>query len=58
MENQGLSPREARILPSVSAVYGRTKAAFLISLGKQHTCVPTSTDLIGKPVQGYKVSRL
>ena len=57
MENQGFS-RETQDLVSVSAVHERNKAALLLSLSKQHTWVPTSTDLIGKPVQGYKVSRL
>ena len=41
-------------LVSVSTVHERNKAALLLSLSK----VPTSTDLIGRPVQRYKVSRL
>ena len=39
------------------SVYERNKAALLLSLSKQHMWVPTSTDLIGKPIQGYKMSR-
>ena len=39
-------------------VHERNKAALLLSLSNQDTRVPTSADLIGKPVQGCKVSRL
>ena len=36
-------------------VHERNKAVFFLSPSKQHTCVPASTCLIGKPVKGYKV---
>ena len=56
MENQGFSQR-ARARLSVSPCTKIIKLLFSYLLSKQHTWVPTSTDVIGKPVQGYKVSR-
>ena len=53
MENQRFSQRGTSLGLSLR-VHERTKAGLLPSLSKQHT---TSTGLVGKPVQGYKVSR-
>ena len=51
MENQGFSQRRTGLTLSPRA-HERDKAALLLSLSKQHTWVPTSTDLIGKSVSG------
>ena len=57
MQNQGFS-REARVWSQFPPCTKGIKLLFYLYISEQHTRVPTSSDLISRPVQGCKVSRM